>query len=102
MAVLDSTSTMAQIDAEIADTISYREDADIAKCRRFITAVELKSLRLSQSAADGSRMVSNDLGHYRELAREAKEWLARHGGEVVPSTSRTATTPVLHVPEAFR
>ena len=40
MAVIDSTSTTAQIEAAYLDNAGYFEDADAAMARRFVTACE--------------------------------------------------------------
>lgn len=52
MAVLDSTSTTADIEAAYADNAGYLEDADPAMARRFITACEFM-LRRGGLAAYG-------------------------------------------------
>ena len=90
MATLSSSSTLAQIQAEYADTASYSEDGDVAKCRRFITACRLLILKTPKSYGTREAQTEYNPELIREELQEAKFWLERVGGETPVPTSAGA------------
>jgi len=81
MSTLSASSTRAQVLDEYSNTCSYEEDADAAKCRRFITAVRMllsprHSLKRSAHGGRGGEEVELDLVTLRQELTAAQSWLA--------------------------
>jgi RecA/RadA recombinase len=77
MSALDSSSTLAEIQASYDDNASYLEDASASKAKAFITAVRMLVRRTAQKVEDGAAEVSitQDLKQYREELGDARRWL---------------------------
>lgn len=78
MSTLDSSSTLAEINAAYDDNGSYEEDASTAKAAAFITACKLLLRRRPKVAAiarDGPS-VEHDPKVLQELLDSARAWLA--------------------------
>lgn len=70
MATLDSSSTLAEIEAAYLDNVSYEEDASAPKARAFVTACKmLLLLRPSQLAAGGNVQFGDQAQLRAELER---------------------------------
>lgn len=78
MSTLDSSSTLAEIQAAYADNASYAEDSSVSKAKGFITACRLLILKLPKSSAAGhvSTTLSPEL--LRDEIKDAQSWLAIH------------------------
>ncbi len=76
MSTLNSSSTLAEIEAAYADNASYCEDASVSKARAFITACRLLLLNLPAKAAFGkAESVEIETRLLAEQITEAKQWL---------------------------
>ena len=76
MAVLDATSTIAEVEAEYFESASYVEDASVAKARRFITAARILLLRRPRQLTNpqgDSIQLSPDL--LAEQIKDASQYL---------------------------
>lgn len=77
---LDSTSTMAQIEAAYDDNASYAEDANVTKCRLFITACRMLLRRMPaeiEQAAQASARLKLSPELIQAEKKSAEDWLAR-------------------------
>jgi hypothetical protein len=93
VAVLNSASTIEQIHAEFANTASYREDGDVGKARRFITACTLLLNRTPRRHGPSQSITENSPELILKLREEAQAWLEQVGGDT-PVTSGTAADDV--------
>ncbi len=92
MAILSSTSTLAQVMAAYDDNASYEEDGSVSKARAFITACKILLRRLPQSTgAGGGAYVSLNATAIRDEMHGAQNWLASQadtaGGAAVKAFS---------------
>lgn len=77
MATLDSSSTLAEIEAAYLDNVSYEEDNSTSKAAAFITACKMLLLkRPSQMSAGGSVTFGSQADIQKELDN-AKRWLSQ-------------------------
>lgn len=79
MSALNSSSTLAEIQAAYDDNASYAEDGSASKARTFITACRLLLRQTPSRAASGGRggyEVEMDPGLVKDQLDEARRWLA--------------------------
>jgi len=76
MATLDSSSTQAEIEAEFADTVSWFEDRDLDKARRFVTACGFMIRRGLRAAQKGDERLEFDLTQLKTWRDEAATYVA--------------------------
>ena len=79
MSTLDSSSTLAEIRAAIADNASYEEDASAAKARAFITAGRLYLFKVPRRAVhggQGAEEIDLAIDVLQQQLEEARRWLA--------------------------
>lgn len=84
MATLSSSSTLAEIEAEYLDNVSYEEDNSTSKAQAFITACKMLLMkRPSQMAVSGGVTFGSQADIQAEL-ENAKRWLQQNtqGGSV--------------------
>lgn len=82
MSTLDSSSTLAEVQAAYDDNASYAEDDSTAKAAAFVTACRFLLRRLPRRAAHGGRgaeEVELELRLIREELNAASQWLAVKG-----------------------
>jgi len=83
MSTLDSTSTDAEIVAAVKDNASYHEDGSVAKCRAFITAVEMYLFDAPRRFTHGGRSgleLELDTEMLERRLTGAKRWLDANAG----------------------
>ena len=76
MAFVDSSSTIAQIVAAIADNVSYDLPGDITKAREFAAAVRLMLLKFPKMSSQDRASVEYDQATLKEMLDDALSWLA--------------------------
>lgn len=79
MATINSSSTIDDIEAEYLDTLTYREDADVTKCKRFIAACRALLLKKDSTVNDGQGSVSvRNVRLIENQLHAAENWLAQN------------------------
>jgi hypothetical protein len=76
MAILDSTSTNAEVRAAYFDNCGYFEDSDTAMARRFVTACIAMQSRGITSIAHGDERIDLSPKDLRELQKRAEQFAA--------------------------
>lgn len=76
---LDSTSTLAEIEAAYDDNASYEEHGSTAKCRLFITAVRLLVRRYRRKIQRGSgTVIETEIALLQKELERAQTWLLKN------------------------
>jgi hypothetical protein len=73
MSTINSSSTLAQVEAAYDDNASYVEDSDVAKCRAFITACRI--LRRKLPLESGTKEVHMRNADLAADIERAESWL---------------------------
>lgn len=76
MSTLNSSSTLAEINAAYDDNASYYEDNSVAKARAFVTACTMLIRRLCNSVQRGDSQLQKNVADLREERKTAEEFLA--------------------------
>jgi hypothetical protein len=84
MASLDSSSTLAEIEAAYLDNVSYEEDNSTAKAAAFITACKMLLLKRPSSLSAGGSVTFGSQSDIRAELEAAQRWLSQsqEGGSV--------------------
>ncbi|HEX8911075.1 MAG TPA: hypothetical protein VF796_01865 [Humisphaera sp.] len=80
MAALNSTSTLAEIEAAYMDNASYAEDGSAAKARAFVTACRLLILKTPKMTGTREAQLTLSPELLAGQIDEANAWLASNGG----------------------
>lgn len=75
MATVDSSSTLAQVEAAYDDNSSYLEDNSVAKARAFITAARILIRRYPSAQSSGDATVTLPITQIKQELDEARMWL---------------------------
>lgn len=75
MATLDSTSTLAEIEAAYLDNVSYEEDNSTSKATAFITACKMLLLKRPSSMSAGGSVTFGSQADIRAELDNAIQWL---------------------------
>lgn len=75
MSSINSTSTLAQVEAAYDDNASYAEDRDPAKCRAFITACRMLIRRYPRATASGQTHTQFSVDLLTQQLAVAEQWL---------------------------
>ena len=78
MSTLNSTSTLAQIEASYADSASYAEDNSVAKARAFVTACRLLLLKYPKRTGTPQADLETSIDLIQKEKKAAEDWLAAH------------------------
>lgn len=75
MAVLSSASTFEDVVAEFMDSMSYREDADVAKASRFVTACTYLIVLRPNASTKARTSFAFDAAEIRRLLEDARQFV---------------------------
>jgi hypothetical protein len=78
MSSLNSSSTLAQIEAAYTDNASYSEDNSVAKGRAFVTACRLLLLKYPKCTGTPQAELETAIDLIQKEKKSAEEWLASH------------------------
>jgi hypothetical protein len=78
MSTLNSTSTLAQIEAAYADNASYAEDNSVAKARAFVTACRLLLLKYPNRTGTPQADLETSIDLIQKEKKAAEGWLQSH------------------------
>jgi len=78
MSTLNSSSTLAQIEAAYADSASYAEDNSVAKARAFVTACRLLVLKYPKSTGTPQAQLQTAIDLIQGEKKAAETWLESH------------------------
>ncbi len=78
MAAITSSTTVAQGEAEYADTLFYRSPIDVDLAHRHLAAIQFLIMKRPSSAAKGPNTFSLGIPDLRREADDLEKWLARH------------------------
>jgi hypothetical protein len=92
MSSINSTSTLAEVQAAYDDNASYAEDGDVAKCKSFITACRILIRRTpKESGSREAHMALTPDLLLKEIER-AEEWQEAHDTSSSTSTGGPRVT----------
>ena len=80
MSSIDSTSTIAHIEAAYMDNLSYEEDGSVAKCKAFVTACRAWLVKHPRSQAHAGEELQLNVEAVSEALKEARAWLSVNRG----------------------
>jgi hypothetical protein len=75
MATVDSSSTLAEVEAAYDDNASYLEDNSVTKARAFVSAARILIRRYPSSQASGDAAVTLPIQQIKQELDEARQWL---------------------------
>lgn len=78
MSTLNSSSTLAEIEAAYADNASYAEDNSVAKARAFVTACRLLVLKYPKSTGTPQAELTTAIDLVQAEKKAAEKWLESH------------------------
>src|SRR5688500_6874875 len=78
MSTINSTSTLAQVQAAYDDNASYAEDASVAKCRAFLTACRILLRRMPAQTGTREAQLQLNPGLIQKEMQAAQAWLEAH------------------------
>ena len=84
MATVDSSSTLAQVQAAFDDACSWVEDQDIAKARALVTAGTILLRRVPSTATKGSNALSSSNNEISKAIAEARVYIQAHDAAQLP------------------
>ncbi len=78
---ISSTSTIAQIEAEYMDTLSYRSPASVTLAHRHLNAINALIAKRPSSSAKGSNTYTLSTQELGNQAKRVLGWLERHDSD---------------------
>lgn len=72
---LDGNSTMTEVEQEYDDTASYSETYDVAKAKRFVTAVRILLRRMYSQQNQNDTSLSSRIDLLRDELRDAQDFI---------------------------
>lgn len=94
MSTLNSTSTLAQIEAEYANNASYAEDNSVAKARAFVTACRLLLLKYPKRTGTPQADLETSIELIQKEKTAAETWLQSHDTGPTSTSSGPRVTRV--------
>lgn len=76
MSTLDSTSTLAEVQAAYDDNASYEEEGSLAKAAAFVTACRILRRRILRVSQQGSTRAEIDPATLQVELQAAQRWIA--------------------------
>lgn len=78
---VDSTSTIAQIVAAIADNASYQENDSLTEAKAFVSAARLYIFKVPKRQKNRSSETELDVKELRAEMKTAQDWIRVKGGD---------------------
>lgn len=79
MSTLDSSSTLAQIEAAYDDNASYEEDGSVAKAKVFVTACRMLVRRYRKKVQrGGGTAIETEVARLQDELKRASTYVAQH------------------------
>ena len=94
MSILNSASTLPQIEAEYDTNASYAEDNSVAKCRAFITACRFLLRRYPKSTGTPQAELTTAIDLVQKEKAAAEMWLEAHDTGPTSTSSGPRVTRV--------
>jgi hypothetical protein len=80
MAAIDSSSSLAAVEASYDDNASYLEEVSAAKARAFISAATILLRRMPETAGTREANFQYRMDLIQKELQKAREWLAANDG----------------------